>query len=103
MAARRSTSEQKTPRFSRRRVSAEKKPSTALSHEALVGGVVVDDGVNHPPGRHRGLDLVEEADELLRRCAIASTGVGLSGVGGAGARHSASGGSCGWRPIAIAG
>lgn len=31
----------------------------------LVVGVVVDDGVNRLTGRHRGLDLVEEADELL--------------------------------------
>jgi hypothetical protein len=37
MAAWRWTSEQKTPRLSRRRVSAEKKPSTALSQEVLVG------------------------------------------------------------------
>ena len=37
MAAWRSTSEQKTPRLSRRLVSAEKKPWTALSQEALVG------------------------------------------------------------------
>lgn len=31
----------------------------------LVGGVVVDHGVNHLGGRHGGLDLIEEADELL--------------------------------------
>ena len=37
MAAWRSTTEQKTPCFSRRRVSVAKKPSTALSQEAEVG------------------------------------------------------------------
>jgi hypothetical protein len=37
MAACSSTIEQKTPRRSRRRVRAEKKPSTAFSHEAEVG------------------------------------------------------------------
>ena len=37
MAACRSTSEWKTPRFRRRRVSLAKKPSTALSQEAEVG------------------------------------------------------------------
>ena len=36
----------------------------------LVGGIVVDHGVNHLPGRHRGLDLVEEADELLMPVAL---------------------------------
>jgi transposase len=36
----------------------------------LVGGVVVDDGVNRLTGRHRGLDLVEEADKLLMPVAL---------------------------------
>lgn len=36
----------------------------------LVGGVVVDHGVNHFPGGHRGLDLVQEADELLMPVAL---------------------------------
>ena len=31
----------------------------------LVGGVVVEDGVDQLAGRHRGLDPIEEADELL--------------------------------------
>lgn len=37
MAACRSTTDQKTPRLRRRRLSLAKKPSTAFSHEALVG------------------------------------------------------------------
>ena len=37
MAAWRSTTEWKTPRFNRRRLSLAKKPSTALSHEHEVG------------------------------------------------------------------
>ena len=74
MAACRSTTERKTPRFKRRLVSLAKKPSTALSQEhevgvkwkveardagrasadlgMLVGGVVVDDDVDHLAGRH---------------------------------------------------
>ena len=36
----------------------------------LVGGVVIDDGVNEFPGWHRGLDLVEEADEFLMAVAL---------------------------------
>ena len=36
----------------------------------LVGGVVVDHGVDHLAGRHGGLDLVEEADELLMPVAL---------------------------------
>ena len=31
----------------------------------LVGGVVVQDGVDRPVGRHLPVDLVEERDELL--------------------------------------
>ena len=87
MAACRSTSEWNTPRCRRRRVIAEKKVSTALSHEpevgvkwkiqrgcrlsqaqhlgVLVGGVVVEDGVDDLAGRHGRLDGVEEAQELL--------------------------------------
>ena len=74
MAAWRSTTERKTPRFRRRLVSLAKKPSTALSQEhevgvkwkvqrgwrasqartlrMLVGGVVVEDDVDHLAGRH---------------------------------------------------
>ena len=92
MAAWRSTIERKTPRLSRRRVKTEKKPSTALSQDALVGvkwkthrgwrasqartlgcfvgGVVVDDGVDDLAGRDCGLDLVQEADELLMPVAL---------------------------------
>ena len=84
--------ERKTPRLSRRLVSLAKKPSTALSQEqevgvkwkvqrgmagepradlrVLVGGVVVEDGVDVLAGRHRGLDGVEEADELLVAVAL---------------------------------
>ena len=87
MAAWRSTSELKTPRFRRRRVSVAKKVSTALSQEqevgvkwkvqrgwrfepgadlgVLVGGVVVEDGVDQLAGRHVAPRPVEEADELL--------------------------------------
>jgi len=31
----------------------------------LVGGIVVEDGVDELTGRHRGLDPIEETDELL--------------------------------------
>ena len=77
----------KTPRFSRRLVSLAKKPSTALSQDAevgrevegparmaaepcanlgmLVGGVVVDDGVDELCRPGPRLDGVEKADELL--------------------------------------
>ena len=87
MAAWRSTTDRKTPRFSRRLVSLAKKPSTALSHEArgrrevegearvpveplahlgmLVGGVVVEDHVDDLSGGNLRLNGVEEADELL--------------------------------------
>ena len=40
---------------------------------------------------------------VRRRCAIASSGAGVSGGGGSGVKRSASGGWCGWRPIAISG
>src|SRR3954467_9771707 len=70
MAAWRSTTERKTPRFKRRLDSLAKKPSTALSQEhevgvkwktkrscragadlgMLVGGVVVEDDVDHLAG-----------------------------------------------------
>ena len=36
----------------------------------LVGGVVVQDGVDLPPGRRRLVDLVEERDELLVPVAV---------------------------------
>ena len=74
-------------------MSAAKKPSTAFSHEALVGvkwkvtrgvaskpghyvgmfvgGIVVEDDVDGLLGWNRFLDGVEEADELLM--AMAST------------------------------
>ena len=73
IAVRKSSTECKAPRRFWRRVMAEKKPSTALSHEAevrcemehparmigqpfedvglFVGGVVVDDGVDDFSGR----------------------------------------------------
>jgi hypothetical protein len=81
------TREWSTPRLSRRRVSLAKKPSTASSQDAgvgvkledeagvpaepphhlgvLVGGVVVEDDVDHLACGHLGLDGVEDADELL--------------------------------------
>ena len=87
IAACKSTTDRKMPRFNRRFVSLAKKPSTALSQDAdvgvkwkvqrgcranhwrtfgcLVGGVVVDDGVDLLSRRHLRLDGVEEADELL--------------------------------------
>src|SRR5262249_6334301 len=100
MAAWSSTRERKTPRLRRRRASLAKKPSTALSQEPLagceqgggsggeveaeggmaaapglglrmvVGGVVVDDGVDDLARRHLRLDGVEEADELLMAVAL---------------------------------
>ena len=92
MAAWSSTTERNTPRLRRRLVSLAKKPSTALSQEAevgvkwkvqrgwrasqctdlgmLVGGVVVDDGVDQLAGRDLRLDGVEEADELLMPMAL---------------------------------
>ncbi len=36
----------------------------------LVGGVIVEDDVDHFAGRHLGLDRVEEADELLMAMAL---------------------------------
>src|SRR5829696_3558695 len=87
MAAWRSTTDRKTPRFKRRLVSVAKKVSTALSQEhevgvkwkvkrgwrgrarqsprLFVGGVVVEDDVDDLAGRDLCLDGVEEADELL--------------------------------------
>src|SRR5215207_7267683 len=84
MAAWRSTTDRKTPRFRRRLVSVAKKVSTALSQEqevgvkwkvnaaepgdhlrVLVGGVVVEDDVDELTGRHRRFEGVEETDELL--------------------------------------
>src|ERR1700726_1820328 len=84
MAACRSTTETKTPRFNRRLVSFAKKPSTALSHEhdvgvkwnvkrscrlshrrnigMLVGGVVGEDHMHGFAGRHFCLDRFEEVD-----------------------------------------
>ena len=84
--------DRKTPRFRRRLVRLAKKPSTALSHEAevgvkwkvqrgwrrepsphlrvLVGGVVVEDHVDHLAGRDLALDGVEKADELLMAVAL---------------------------------
>ncbi len=78
--------ERRTPRLRRLRVSAEKKPSTALIQEADVGeievparmagepgphlgmlvrGVVIGDGVDHFTRRYGQLDRIEEADEFL--------------------------------------
>jgi hypothetical protein len=67
----RSTIEWNTPRLSQRRVSREKKVSMAFSHEhAGVGGVVVEDHVDHFARRHRPLERVEKADELLVAVAL---------------------------------
>ena len=92
MAAWRSTTPLNTPRLSRRFVRTAKKPSTALSQEALVGvklegpagiaaqpsdhlsmfvsGVVVEDGVDGLAGGDLTLDGVEEAEELLMPVAL---------------------------------
>src|SRR5215207_898072 len=92
IAAWRSTTDRKTPRFKRRLVSVAKKVSTALSQEhevgvkwkvkrgwrgrarqsprLFVGGVVVEGDVDDLAGRDRGRDGVEEADELLVRVAL---------------------------------
>ena len=92
MAAWRSTTPLKTPRLRRRLVRTAKKPSTALSQLAevgvkwniqrrmtaqpgdhlgvLVGGVVVEDGVDGLAGGDLALDGVEEADELLMPVAL---------------------------------
>ena len=86
MAACKLMMEWKLPRRMRWRVSAEKNVSTAFNPGAgrrrevedearvprqpglhlgmLVGGVVVDDGLDHLPGGHLSLNHVEEADEL---------------------------------------
>ena len=81
----RSTTQRKTPRFSRCLASFAKNPSTALSHEhevgvrsearvaseplahlrMLVDGVIVENYVNKLPGRHLSLNGIQEADELL--------------------------------------
>src|SRR5512132_3312110 len=86
MAAWRSATERKTPRFSRRRESLAKKPSIAFSHEhevgemegparmtaepgadlrVLMGGVIVENGVDDLASRDVALETVEEANELL--------------------------------------
>jgi hypothetical protein len=87
IAACKSTTDTKTPRFNRRFVSLAKKPSTALSQDAevgvkgevptgmpgqplahlrvLAGSVVVDDGVDRLLDRYLRLNGIEEADELL--------------------------------------
>src|SRR5829696_6108380 len=86
MAAWRSTTDRKTPRFRRRLVSVAKKvhgvePGAGGRGEVegeariaaepgdhlrvLVGGVVVEDDVDELTGRHRRLEGVEETDELL--------------------------------------
>jgi len=87
MAAWRSTIGLKTPRLRRLRVRAEKKFSTALSHELevgvkwntqrgcrtrpvtnfgmLVSGVVVEDCVDNFAGGNFALDGIEKADQLL--------------------------------------
>ena len=92
MAAWRSTTERKTPRFSRRldelgeealdgvepgargRREVEGEARMAVEPGAhlrvLVGGVVVEDDVDGLAGRHLGLDGVEEADELLMAVAL---------------------------------
>src|SRR6202171_2832027 len=87
----RSTTDRNTPRLRRRRVSLEKKPSTALSGcggrgeverpagmpgqplahlRMLVGRIVVDDGVDHFSHGNLLLDRVEEADKLLMAVAL---------------------------------
>src|SRR5262245_18201692 len=86
IAAWRSTSERKTPRCNRRRVSVAKKVSTALAQEQevgvkwnihrgcrasqartleLVSGLIVEDRVDQLAGGHDGFDPVQETDELL--------------------------------------
>src|SRR5260221_6398452 len=83
IAACKSTTDRKTPRFNRLFVSLAKKPSTALSQDAEVGGevegptgmpyqplahlrmlvgcVVVDDGVDRIFDRHLRLEGIEKA------------------------------------------
>src|SRR5664279_4551389 len=85
IAACKSTTDRKMPRFNRRLVSLAKKPGVEprcrcwrevegpagmpgqpLAYlRMLVGCVVVDDGVDFLSRRHLRLDGVEEADELL--------------------------------------
>src|SRR5215472_12209870 len=82
--------DRKMPRLRRRLVKTEKKVSTALSQGAggrgevedparmpgepssdlrvLMGGVVVEDGVDDLASWHLVLDGIEEADELMMHC-----------------------------------
>src|SRR5215203_6272171 len=91
MAAWRSTTDRKTPRFRRRLVSVAKKvhgvePGAGGRGEVegearmagepgdhlrvLVGGVVVEDDVDELTDRHRRLEGVEETDEFLVSMAL---------------------------------
>ena len=92
IAACRSVTDRKTPRLSLRFVRMAKKPSTALSQEAdvgvkwdvpsrmmfepsadvgmLMGGVVVDDGVDRLSDGNLFLDDIEETNELLMAMAL---------------------------------
>ena len=92
MAAWRSATDRKTPRLRRRfgqdgkeafdgveprgRGRREVECPTRMARQPsvhggmLVGGVVVDDGVNHLAGGDLALDGVEEADELLMAMAL---------------------------------
>ena len=84
------------PRRMRWRVILEKKLSTALSQDPevgemedparmagepgfdlgmLVGGVIVEDGVDHFAGRHGALDGIEKADEFLVSMALHAAAV----------------------------
>src|SRR5258707_12338487 len=87
IAASSSSTDRNTPRLRRRLVSLAKKPSTALSQEAevggevegptrllrepfsylrvLVSGIVVDDRMDGLSLGNLRVDLIEEADELL--------------------------------------
>src|SRR5215472_17832176 len=84
--------DRKMPRLRRRLVKTEKKVSTALSQGAggrgevedparmpgepssdlrvLMGGVVVEDGVDDLAGWHLALDGIKETDELLMRVSL---------------------------------
>jgi|SRR5579884_402258 len=92
MAAWSSTTDRKTPRLRRCRVSLARTPSTALAHEhevgvkwkvkrlcrsnqaftlgCLVGGVVVEDYMDRLAFGHLGLDCIEEANEFLMPVAL---------------------------------
>ena len=76
MAACRSTSERKTPRRRRREVEGPARvPGQPPLHlRVFVGGVVVEDGVDHQSFRHRGLDGIGKADELLMLLALLAAG-----------------------------